>query len=215
MSMKRIQKNDAENIALRMATKAFEHLLNPLFKKREDFGKAVYTMTLRNLGLTSEYILKLNNAGIIDDRENKYQKCVILIGVEQSDDVCEITLGHEFYIWGDHFNRGFDTQEEHNEHFPRIYTFNKLNVIDDVLYEQAEKLQEAIDPLAKKGNALKATLAKQMAGRTCKEVMKEWPEAAPFVIKVMKLDEKPDLMIRPLEELIGRFLPALPAPTGD
>lgn len=216
MSMKKIQKNNAEAIGLAMARKAFEHILLPLQKEREYFGKLVYDNTLEKLGLTTEYLKLLDDSNVLS--EHTYHACNLTItdtNAADNNDAASIHIGHTWTNWGySKSTRGFDTEEEHNEHYPSIYAFHKLTVRDTACLEEAKKLQVAIDPHAKKANALCAAITKQIVGRTCKEVMRDWPEAAPFVIKEMELNNKPDPMMKPLEDLIGRFLLALPAPVG-
>jgi hypothetical protein len=201
MSTKKIKDWEARQIATDIATKAFEHLINPREDALRKVAQGAYdeTMTFLHL-LNDEYEQKLVDAGVLT---RGTFCCVKFVGIECEGDENEFLLGgHNEY---DHRKGCWITS------FPEIFPTTGLNVRKQEWNDEFLRLYNDLQPFILKRNALAEEIFKQIDGRTCNYVMKEWPEAAPFVIKACKL-KTPVPLFKPLENLLARFLPALPAP---
>lgn len=197
MSSKKINYHAANSIADDIAVKAFEHLLDPLEKDMTRWVQDVFNRTIENFGLTGLHLDALIEAGIL----GTYTYCTVEFAVERIDNEWLLGKRHSF------------CHTVENGEFSNVYPVPAIKIIDPDLSAEFERRKDEMAPLEVKKRALRETIHAQIEGRTCNYVMKEWPEAAQFVAKHCDLNITP--IIKPLENLLARFLPALSAPTGD
>lgn len=178
------------DVAQAIAKKAFEHLTAPLEAEEHALTDALYKSIIKDAKLTAASISKLVQCGLVQRAQN----CTIEVS-DTSGNLTRISThapdDTEEYLSG----AGYVLEVESNEYYDRA---------QDILTRKnrlGEKMDELVDELTK-----------QLDGRSTKEVMTKWPEAWPVVAEELgiKLDQ-PDLFV-PLERLLAKFLPALPAP---
>jgi len=85
-------------------------------------------------------------------------------------------------------------------------------VTDEKLYDAYIAVAKALDPFNENSRDLQNMLREQMDGKTVNQIAKAWPEAAPFMTRWLTPTAN---MTVPLENLLAKFLPALPAPTEN
>lgn len=197
MSTKKIKWRESNSIAGDIAAKAFEHLLDPLEKDMTRWVQDVFDRTIENLGLSGLHRGALIEAEIL----KMHAYCTVEFTVERNDNGW--LLGKRPYFYRD---------IPEGESLPNIYPVPMIKIVDPTLAVEFERRKDEMAPLEAKKRALRETIHNQIEGRTCNYVMKEWPEAASFVVKHCDLNVTP--IFKPLENLLARFLPALPAPTG-
>lgn len=79
------------------------------------------------------------------------------------------------------------------------------------LYDQYQEVLAVLKPYESQKFELLAEIRKQIEGKSISAVTKNWPEAAYF-INELGYGVPKNAMTTPLESLLARFLPALPAP---
>lgn len=178
----------AYTISNEISTKAFSHLIDPLQKKLNDLALRAYTHALESVGINFALLAKMDEAGLIH--------CYPSVPIELVD-----SSGNEITVVA--------TTGGDEDRF--AYCGAALTIENSAMHDEAQTILEELNPLLAKRNDLCGSLYAQIAGRSTKEVIENWPEAAEIVARVMGLGPVPE-MIRPLEVLLGRFLPALPAP---
>lgn len=192
MSTKKIKSWNADNIAEKIAKKAFEHLIGPIEQQQQNLARLVY--------------------GKIND-EIHFSHLISYGVVKDWPDEREITVFIDVYNGsGQEQNLYFESRENEpvctpigwNQHFK--YT-------DDEVFDLASELQERLTPLEVKRHELKNTLKLQLVDKTVKQAVTAWPEAASIIYDIMGV-EGPKAFVTPLEELLARFLPMLPAPSA-
>lgn len=89
-------------------------------------------------------------------------------------------------------------------------------VSDLVACEEYLRLIAPLQELCGKMNGLQKELQAQLTDKSAKNAMKAWPEAAPIIANFFNIDElgKDISMTSPLEQLLAKYMPMLPAPQG-
>lgn len=186
MSKHKISNREAANIAGKIADKAFEHLIEPA--------------EARIQGALSEAYWKI--AGNWDQAtiESLTKHSVLHTGNETKIYVTDGKYRASFNLKGD----GLVTSCGYGA---------DLIISDADLLDKLQELSNELNQLRVKRNNLEFELVKQISGRTAKSVIENWPEAEAFVKDEFpeKSVDKP-VMTTPLEMLLGKFIPALPAP---
>lgn len=188
MSKHKISNREAANIAGKIADKAFEHLIEPAEARLQ--------------GVLGEAYWKI--AGNWDQAtiESLAKHCVLHTGDSIEIYVHDSKHGANFNLKGDGLvssgGYGYD-----------------LTVSDADLLDKLQELSNELKQLRVKRNNLEFELVKQIVGRTAKSVIENWPEAEAFVKDEFpeKSVDKP--VMTPLETLLGKFIPALPAPQSE
>ncbi|NJO01147.1 MAG: hypothetical protein HC880_05115 [Bacteroidia bacterium] len=86
-----------------------------------------------------------------------------------------------------------------------------VTVINDDWWEQVEKIRERLNPLLIKQRGLEDSLRIRLSDKLTTTVVKAWPELVPFINDFYG-ESNDDELIVPFENLLGQFLPMLPAP---
>lgn len=172
----------ATRIADLIAGKAFEHLIDPI--------EAQIQSIVRPL-IEKEDLPKLAKMGFIN------------VGID-GDNNLPINVYPDSYTIA-------DDEEIATKYVGDYHTYRVINLHDDATYEALQPLAAALKELEGQKQRMREAIRIQVEGRTVKKVCEAWPEAADIVCKVMEVD-KTTAMTAPLEALLARFLPALPAP---
>ena len=189
MSATKIKYYEANTIAARIADKAFEHLLAPHVKLSEAFTKRQYEKILETIG--TSHIATLTNLGLLEEDSNCY---------------IEFT------------SKGREATVEYSPENPVFsiagYGSRPYKIRDDAVFDEYEEIAGPIETLEKQSRQLSKELQSQLEGKSAKQAMKAWPEAAGIIADYFKLslDGKDVSMTSPLEVLLAKYLPALPAP---
>lgn len=176
----------AADIAAKIAHAAFERLIVPLEKKRDDLALRMYQHLLDCAGVTQEAAIELGVVGLAYLSDN------ILMEVADAN-------GNTKRIWARSDKETFLSDR------------NVVEFTNAAFYDELALIERELDPLYERRNDMLAALCEQIEGRSTKVVMETWPEAAHIVAEVMDL-RMPAPMIRPLDALLSKFLPMLPAP---
>lgn len=182
----KIRYHDAGRIADAIAEKAFEHLTKPLEAEQQKLGWAAYQAMFKELGTSPQMLLR---AGFAEGRTEQQLSILNSSGQE----AC-ITLVSE------------------NEFAaPSSWGNSEMRHQDDDMFERANDLAIRLAPYYTARGKLRDELKNQIEDKTVNTVLKNWPEASAIILQLLDIESKPDMTV-PLEQLLARFLPALPAP---
>lgn len=187
MAAKKINWRLAQTIAHKIAEKAFEHLETPLEKALESIADEAYSRLL-------PMFEQLEQFSVVDD-SNSYCMKLMRDDVANEDSAIELTkLGHDI----------------------KIVRFNWTSptVRDSALYARAEPIATRLRELGSQKYRLKEELREQLDGKTTKFAMTNWPEAADIIAEAAGVQNGTP-MTTPLEVLLAKFLPMLPAPQPE
>ena len=92
-------------------------------------------------------------------------------------------------------------------------TYNCLSIQDAGMYARAHEVRQKRERLAVAQGQLREELRSQLLGKTTKQAIEAWPEAAKIISDVAEVGTEGSIT-KPLEALLARFIPALPAPQG-
>lgn len=190
MAAKKINWRLAHNIATAIADKAFDHLKSPLETELEKFADEAYEIIVPAIKACEPFRLTKK-----DD--------VVRIQITNSES--EIEDDEHFKI--DVYKRGKD--------IPFVKTWHSYAVVyNPDLFERAKPVYERLTELNQKRFRLFEELKSQLEGKTISAAMKAWPEAADIIAEMAGVTEGVPLTT-PLEVLLARFLPMLPAPQPE
>lgn len=181
----KISKYQAQEIARLISHKAFEHLIKPYQAHQHQLAIEVYGEFLK---IFDGYIDKLEECHLISK-----SKRVSITVKNKAGQECNIqTIGeytcYEKNGWG------------------------ALEILNDAYYDLVVNVTSEINKLNHKRYELEKAIQAQCQGKSPASVMKAWPEAGEILTSVMGSIEGGSLTA-PLESLLARFLPMLPAPT--
>ena len=187
MSSKKITWHYSRTISEAIANKAFEHLINPV----EIPMKAIAKQVVANTKLDWE-VLKAHS--LVGDTTGSEIAVDILPASYTVPDGHEITvrIAHPY----------------------NIHRYDNMRFFGDEAYDQLIELQKTHNVFIEKREALRVEIHAQIEGKTVNAVCKAWPEAEQIIKRVMGIGEGSNLT-RPLEDLLKRFLPMLPAPATE
>lgn len=189
MSQTKMNDWETASIARRISEKAFEHVIGPIDNKINELLRAGYANTLSLLGV-SPSILAEHGIGELTDK--------ISVEIKSNGQT------HEEHIKGD--TGEFITTSRYRCDFVFVESEITKKYIE-LCFERA--------PFRTQQNALANELSNQMVGRSAKAVMKTWPEAADFIASYFNIVSPISEMTKPLEVLLAKYLPMLPAPKGE
>ena len=188
---KKIGSYEAFNIASRVASKAFEHLITPAQERLDQVAMAAYTQELQDCGITPEIEAKMRARRKQRQDANYDHKCKINYG-KADEDECIYEL-----------------------------SFDKVRPLTGYIHLQNKKSCKAIEaahatltPLEYKCALLRDDIKAQINGKTTAVVRKHWPELTGFVEDVMRegINMNPISPV-PFQSLLNKHLLALAAPT--
>lgn len=189
MSKHKINADEADSITGKIADKAFQHLIEPAETLIQDVLEDAYWKIAGNW----------DQATIESLTEHRALNTCNKIEIYVTDG----KHGASFNLKGDSLvsNGSYGSD---------------LIISDANLLDKLQELSSELKQLRVKRNNLHFELIKQIAGRSAKSVIENWPEAETFVKDEFpeKTVDKP-VMTTPLETLLGKFLPALPAPQSE
>ena len=184
MKHRKISCKLADDIAQTIADKAFEHLLGPAGKALQAVAREAYAKIEATLDLRAAAKI-----GLTDQTQS------VALDIRSSvADRSDITVSTG--------QPGYTT-----------CGWRHIGLINDELYARAAEASTRIQALYKSRLELVRELRAQLAGKTTKQALEAWPEAAEIITSVAGLDST-DSFTKPLETLLAKFLPALPAPKG-
>jgi hypothetical protein len=188
MSATKITSREAWSIAAKISDKAFEHLLDPVNKKLNTLGKEAYEKIIEGIG-----------------GESVAKKLVVygLAYSTRSVDINVVDANNEILVT---YTVENETLIKSNYHH-----YNKMKLVDGPLYDKIIELDQERDKLLAKCSSLRNTLEHQITGKSTKTVVKAWPEAEEIVNNYFG-QVSDTTLVTPLETLLARFLPMLPAP---
>lgn len=178
----------AAEIAEEISKKAFEHLIPQHERKLDALAIDGYRYVLSKVGVTEDLVKKMAEAGLV------WLSNVIRVDFVDA-----------------HGNEVTVVVTTENDEDKYLSYSHSITVQNSAFYDEVVGIRAVLDPLHRQRNDLREAIYDQIAGRSTKEVMAEWPEAAHIVAEIMKLAPPPP-MIRPLDALLSKFLPMLPAP---
>lgn len=187
MSTKKIDWGKANRIAAKISQKAFAHLIEPFEKEEKEIASAAFEKVLETFDAN-----KLVSFGFANRNSSLN---IHLIGSKTKDDILvqipcvDMTVNKYLSVNG--------------------YGDIKLHSPD--LYALAMDMFQRKQPFVEKCNELEIEIRSQLEGKTVTTAIKAWPEAASIINDVMGISDI-ESMTQPLEVLLGRFLPQLPAP---
>ena len=186
MKHRKIGQQLADAIAEAIADKAFEHLIPAAKKAVEAVAVEAYSKIDAEIDLyrACEY-------GLV--RENESIAVSIRTNNKKQSQSLTLVANH----------KGF-----------RTTGWDEMRLVDNGAYARAKAVHENLDRLCSQKNQLSKELRLQLIGKTTKQALEAWPEAAEIITSVAALDETGDF-VKPLETLLAKFLPALPAPAGQ
>ncbi len=94
-----------------------------------------------------------------------------------------------------------------------LSTYNCLHIEDAGMYARAREARQNRERLAVAHRQLRDELQSQLLGQTTKQAIEAWPEAAEIIADIAEVGTESPIT-KPLEALLARFIPALPAPQG-
>lgn len=187
MGTKKIKWHEARDIGRRIADKAFEHLTTPLEVKRNAVAGLCYQAVLDTIGCP---------AGVL-----------LASGFAEETNMVQIDLSNSY-------GNQITTRYRVDSDCPRLVRpsgyHTEMKLVDDDLYEKYMDIEVLLSPYESKREELMLEIQSQVEGKTANQAMKNWPEAAEIIADVLQLGSP--AMTVPLEQLLARFLPALPAP---
>lgn len=188
MSSKKITWRFSRSIAERIANKAFEHLIDPIEAPMKDIARKVIDEANIDWKTLHEHKIVTESLGSA-------------VAVDILPHSYTVPEGHEIVVW---------VEYPYNTH-----RYDNMRFFDDAAYDQLIDLQKRRNALVEKREALNTEIIAQIEGKTVNVVCKAWPEAEQIIKLTMGIGDGVSIT-RPLEDLLKRFLPMLPAPTkGD
>ena len=184
MSSTKITAREAWSISDKIADKAIEHLLEPWNKKEQELGKEAYDFMIESIG-GYDSLAKLAAYNIISFHDH--------ISFDLSDGTNDVAVNYR------------------RDNLINTHHWNRLKLVNGPLYERMVEIDKNQRSLIHKRGELRNTLEKQMTGKSMKSVLKAWPEAEEILTKYFG-EVTDSTLVAPLEVLLARFLPMLPAP---
>ena len=185
MGVKNITSYEASDIARQIAKKAFEHLLAEPYQKLNYAGGLAYDRLYEVMGTTPQKMLA---AGFGGNSNTVRINVTNLDGQEQS-------------------------VEYRKEDVVQALGYYPAKLCDDAMFDLITEAKLLTNPLEAKRAELEGELRSQLIGKSAATAKKAWPEAAEFIDAHFCITTGTP-MTQPLEELLARFLPMLPAPQG-
>ncbi len=184
MSTKKISNYEADAIAKVIANKAFAHLTKTYREKLENLAMETY-----------RHVETLFDLNLLVEMNFGYKANSIAIDVLNSAGQCHT-------VWTKKFEVAV---------LVNTPAYGNIKLVHEHLFDQIDDVLTHLNPINEKRNALQKELAAQLSGKTINQACKAWPEAADIIKAHFDITSEP--MTTPLEELLARFLPMLPAPT--
>lgn len=185
MSSKKISKNAAYTISGRIANKAFEHLIPALEEQVKQLG--IEASTKIHAQIDASLLRSMN---IIRGDDDTMRIWVYLRAEDIGNESRKVNLD----------GPGWSSS-----------SWNAVSLVDADLAARASAVVERLEDLRKKRKALTQKLYEQCIGKTVKAALAAWPEAADIISDVTDVPLTQGF-VSPLENLLAKFLPMLPAP---
>lgn len=186
MSSKKISKDAAYAISERIANKAFEHLISPLQAQVKELG--IEASNKLHAQIDSKLLRSMN----------------IIAG---DSDSMRIWV----YASADDFGNESRKVNLDGPGWSGSY-WDAVSIVDADLAARASVAVERLADLCKKRQMLANELCSRCLGKTVKAALAAWPEAADIIADVTGVPLTQGF-VSPLENLLAKFLPMLPAPT--
>lgn len=182
---RKITKEMAQRISRAIAEKAFEHLIPAAQAEMKKLGLEASEMALNGIDIA---LLRSRN----------------IIGQPTDDMTIDV------FAEGD---GSFDNEVRlHGPGWQCVGYWNAVRVVNNDLYARAYAARERLNTLTNSANALRQELLGQCIGKSSKAALEAWPEAASIISSITN-EPITTGFVTPLESLLARFLPMLPAPT--
>lgn len=185
MSSKKISKDASRTISGRIAKKAFEHLIPALEEQVKQLG--IEASEKLHSQIDASLLRKLN---IVQGDTNTMRIWVYSRAEDLGNESRKVNLD------------GPGWSASH---------WNAVSIVDADLAARASVVIERLQDLCKKRSALAQELCEQCIGKTVKAALAAWPEAADIISDVTDVPLTQGF-VSPLENLLAKFLPMLPAP---
>lgn len=198
MSTKRINDWNADSIAHRIAKKAFAHIMKPFEDKLAAVAKTCYDTMMQ--GVDVKWLL-----------EHGFAKQCKIVWVEINDG-----HGEEHKVPHRQDNGNIDNDDDDERGLlicPHSYS-SAVRITSAEHWIAVKNLYEQMSPYEDQCEKLKRELAKQINGKTVTQACKAWPAAANIINGQMGVEAVKQMDV-PLEQLLGKFLLALPAPEAS
>ena len=188
MASKKINWHLAHTIACEISTKAFEHLIAPLEKLLDEIGTEVADVILGEIDL--DVLLNYN----IVQKHSGFRPISIRIAEDGSKDSA-ITVNAEM---------GFS-----------LAGWNILEaVVSYDVWSRANSISQRLTALRVKRAQMADELKTQLEGSTTATAIKAWPEAEDIILEAAGITNSGNFTV-PLDSLLMKYLPMLPAPKGE
>ena len=185
MKHRKIGQELARNIALAIANKAFEHLLPQAQAECVVIANEAYDHIDAELDFA-----KMAEYGFAYRASNGGAQKIRIVADRNN----YVNLTTSERPWG-------------------LSTYNCLSLTDAGMYARAHEASQKRERLAVAHRQLRDELQSQLLGQTTKQAIEAWPEAAEIIADIAEVGTESPIT-KPLEALLARFIPALPAPQG-
>ena len=185
MKHRKIGQELARNIALAIANKAFEHLLPQAQAECVAIANEAYDHIDAELDFA-----KMAEYGFAYRASNGGAQKIRIVADRNN----YVNLTTSERPWG-------------------LSTYNCLSLTDAGMYARAHEASQKRERLAVAHRQLRDELQSQLLGQTTKQAIEAWPEAAEIIADIAEVGTESPIT-KPLEALLARFIPALPAPQG-
>ena len=186
MKHRKIGQELARNIASAIADKAFEHLLPQAQAECQAIADEAYDRIDADLNFA-----KMAEYGLAYRASNSGTTRWIRI-VADRDNYIDLTTSPRLWV---------------------LSTYNCLSIQDAGMYARAREANRKRVSLSVAQQQLREELQSQLLGKTTKQAIEAWPEAAEIIADIAEVGTESQIT-KPLEALLARFIPALPAPQG-
>lgn len=185
MASKKINRELAWKIADKIAAKAFEHLITPVEAQYDEIATEAWGKFEAEFDFP-----KLAAWGIVGAVSS------VNFALRTSRDASD----------------GSDLNIVYTGTSYRGHHWETMRLVDDELHARMQPVAERLSTLRTQRNGLFNELYKQLGGKTTKQAMTAWPEATAIIAHEADVSMTVGFTV-PLESLLAKFLPMLPAPT--
>jgi hypothetical protein len=191
MGLKKMSRQEAHCVARDIATKAFAHLFIPHTNAMTELCYDIYVDFLTRANIGAEQLKVLGEFDMVN--------------------LCDNHLRIYFQTpSGQHV--GSEHVSPEGKLLPLIS--NTITCKSPAFISGYRDLLAAAQPLREKHAALVEELTNALEGQSATRAMKEWPEAAAIIADYFGL-AMPQPLPKPLEALLARHMPLLPAPAAS
>lgn len=194
MSSKKIGHWDAQNIAERVANKAFEHLYAPAHEAVTKEAQSIYLQVIADLDLNIVQVNRMVEAGVLRMRKH----CTLHFMKNEDGYAFQFVLGTQQY----------------EPEAPRLWICERINVPAE-LEEELLIVHQKFKEIEVAKGAFAQRIRQDITDKSVTAVIKKWPEIKGFIEDQLGEKLGSETLVVPFSDLIQKYLSplmALPAP---